>query len=250
MKNYCFITVRSSSSRLKKKCFLKFGSYTILDHIILRCINFNLIPVICTTQNKSDNKFKLYAKKYSIKIYQGSNKNKLLRWYECAKKFDLKYFHTVDADDPFFDHLNIKKSLKFLGKSDIIKPSSNSSSGAASEGYSFTIYGVEQLITINKLFNNKKDTEMIDNYVLNSSKLLKVKKLYNSKYITKKKYRLTLDYIEDYILLKKIYDKFGSFASRKKINKFLDKNLDLSKINYFRNKQWKFNQKKILSNSK
>ena len=91
---------------------------------------------------------------------------------------------------------------------------------------------------------------MIDNYVLNSSKLLKVKKLYNSKYITKKKYRLTLDYIEDYILLKKIYDKFGSFASRKKINKFLDKNLDLSKINYFRNKQWKFNQKKILSNSK
>ena len=54
MKNYCFITVRSSSSRLKKKCFLKFGSYTIIDHIILRCINFNLIPVICTTQNKND----------------------------------------------------------------------------------------------------------------------------------------------------------------------------------------------------
>ena len=47
---------------------------------------------------------------------------------------------------------------------------------------------------------------------------------------------------EDFVLLSKIYSKFGSFESRKNINSYLNKNIYLRKINFFRNIEWKKNQ--------
>ena len=240
--HYCFVTIRLNSSRLKKKCFLKFEEKTILDHIILRLKKFKFIPIICTTDLKIDKIFKKYAKKYKIKIYFGSNKNKIKRWLDCAKKYNIKKFHTVDADDPFFDQYNIKKSIMLLSKFDIVKPSSNSRKGAATEGYSFRTVSLNKIINKMNLHSNIHDTEMIDNIIERSSKFLKITKLKNAGYITKKSFRMTLDYKEDFVLLNKIYLKFGSFESRKKINSYLNKNIYLRKINSFRNIEWKKNQ--------
>ena len=60
--------------------------------------------------------------------------------------------------------------------------------------------------------------------------------------ILQKSFRMTLDYKEDFVLLSKIYSKFGSFESRKNINSYLNKNIYLRKINFFRNIEWKKNQ--------
>ena len=54
--------------------------------------------------------------------------------------------------------------------------------------------------------------------------------------------RLTLDYEEDYWLLKSIERICGALASRDSIDAFLIKNPDFFKINWFRNSQWKENQ--------
>ena len=45
------ITVRTSSSRLKNKCFLKIDKIKIIEHIILRCLHGNINPIICTSLN-------------------------------------------------------------------------------------------------------------------------------------------------------------------------------------------------------
>ena len=62
-------------------------------------------------------------------------------------------------------------------------------------------------------------------------------------YAIKSKIRLTLDYIEDFKLFKKIFKHFGTYSTRKEINDFLKKNKNILKINYFRNKQWDTKQK-------
>jgi spore coat polysaccharide biosynthesis protein SpsF (cytidylyltransferase family) len=59
---------------------------------------------------------------------------------------------------------------------------------------------------------------------------------------------VTLDYNEDYIFLNAIRDMVGNFSSRSTINKFLDKNKYLRKINFFRNKDWKKRQKEQSNN--
>ena len=46
------ILVRSSSSRLKNKCFLEFGDVNIIEHIIKRCKKSKIKPIICTTRSK------------------------------------------------------------------------------------------------------------------------------------------------------------------------------------------------------
>ena len=245
MKYYCFITVRSSSTRLKKKCFLNFGSITVLEHIILRCIYGGLLPVICTTEKVADKKIIKIAKIMNIKYFQGSEKNKIFRWYECSKKFKINNFHTIDADDLFFDWDAVKKSMQVLKKTkkDVVLPSKVSREGGASEGYSFTRFGLEKMIKEYKFLRSKNaDIEMIDRFLVNLNK-----KTLNGHNYQIKKVRLTLDYIEDYYLFKKIRDKLGNFSHRKKINSFLKKNFNLSKINYFRNEEWSKRQLKIIS---
>ena len=204
---------------------------------------FNIIPIICTTTNKSDTSLITLAKKYRINIFRGSEKNKLNRWYNCAKKFKLKFFHTVDADDPYFDPVTIKKSLQQCKKKfDIVYPSKISQNGGASEGYSFSLDSITKLNQIiSKKFKNTDslDTEMIEKFI--NKKEFNIKEFKGSSYELKK-LRLTLDYIEDYNMIKKIYEVLGSFPSRSKVNTYLKKNNNIIKINYFRKKDWKIKQ--------
>lgn len=231
------ITVRTSSSRLPKKCLLDFGKISVISYVIKRAKENNLTPILTTTKNKSDDILCEIAKKHKIKFYRGSEKNKLKRWYDAAKKFKLNFFHTVDADDPFFCEQQVKKSIKLLQKDklDVVYPSYVSSKGEASEGYSINVDFLKN--KLKKISNHNIDTEMINSFIKNGNK----KYLSNSKYITKS--RLTLDYFEDYIFLLTIKLILKKNITRKKIYFLLKKNKHLKKINFFRNKQWQIRQK-------
>ena len=59
-----------------------------------------------------------------IKFFRGSLINKLKRWSDCASFYEIKDFHTVDADDPFFDGDEMILSMKKLrdGNYDVVLP--------------------------------------------------------------------------------------------------------------------------------
>jgi spore coat polysaccharide biosynthesis protein SpsF (cytidylyltransferase family) len=248
MKFFALITVRCDSTRLKKKCLLKFGEINVIEHIILRALKSNIIPIVCTTTKKSDFIIEKISKKYKVKCFRGSSKNKIKRWHDCAKKNKISFFHTIDADDPFFDPISIKKSiLKCIDNNDIIFPSKVSREGGASEGYSFSFKAINKLNEIVNKVNNNTDTEMIENFI--DYRTFKIKVLEGPKYEIKRA-RLTLDYKEDYEMLSKVRDLCGNFATRKKINDFLKKNRDIVNINFFRNIDWRKNQKLKIKNKK
>tara|TARA_B100001113_G_C21118300_1_gene626311 strand:- start:2920 stop:3675 length:756 start_codon:yes stop_codon:yes gene_type:complete len=231
-----FISVRTSSSRLPKKCFLPFGTNeTVLSHVIKRTKYFGIDPIICTSTDKSDNEIENLAKKMKIKIFRGSLKNKLKRWADCADYFEIDAFHSIDADDPFFDGKLIKKSMQILYEKnlDCVCPTESSSNGSASVGYSLTKDIVKKAI---KNLSDEDDTEMMW-YFLEKVRFIKMETL--SDRSDKQQLRLTLDYEEDYWLLLFIQRLFGTFASRNEINNLFSSNPDLAKINLFRNDQWK-----------
>ncbi len=243
-KNFTFHLVRNSSTRLKNKSLIHLGQYKVIEHSILRARYYGLNPIICTSKNKTDDVYDSIGKKYKINVFRGSLNNKLKRIKDCSKYFKIDYFHTVDVDDPFFDPVQIKKSLKLLKDQnyDIVLPSSLSSSGLASEGMSFNSKSLQDKIDT-RYTNN---IEMIDKY-LHISKSIKSCKL-PSHYYYKIKARLTLDYIEDYTFLNALCSIAGNFANRKKIEKIINMNTDLAKINLFRNKHWKNRQNIIIKN--
>jgi spore coat polysaccharide biosynthesis protein SpsF (cytidylyltransferase family) len=240
MKKIGIILVRSRSKRLPNKCFLKFGSFSLIEHIIRRCRFYSIIPIVCTTNKYNDNEIVKTAKKLNSLYYRGSEKNKILRISECCKKFNVDYFHTIDADDPFFCGKEVSRSLQMLKENqlDIVEPTVSSSKGSGTVGYSIKS-SIIHLIA--KKINKNTNTEMMWGF-FKKLKKIKIRKL--SEITRDVKARLTLDYYEDYIFLETIRLLVGNFASRKDIFLLLRSNKDISKINLFRNKEWKKNQNK------
>jgi len=234
-----FITVRTSSSRLPKKCLLPFGEYTVLNHIIKRSLAFEICPIVCTSTDSSDDIIADIAKNEGVECFRGSLMNKLKRWSDCAEHFNIKTFHTVDADDPFFDGDEIKRSLRLLndGEYDMVYPTESSSAGGASVGYSLTAEIVKR---VSNSIPNDTDTEMMWYYMEKIPNLRSI--LLPDQHQLPFKVRLTLDYQEDYWLLESVRRIIGNFASRQEVNNLFFNNPDFYKINWFRNEAWKAGQ--------
>lgn len=232
-----FITVRSSSTRLPNKCFLEFGNEeTVLSHVVMRCIYYGIEPIVCTSSDESDNPIEALAKKMNVKFFRGSLNNKLKRWLDCANYFSIKNFHTIDADDPFFDGDQMKDSMNLLidNDYDCVCPTKSSSEGDASVGYSLTKEIIQRALDG---VEENTDTEMMWYFVEKVPNI----KIYHMKNNSGFKHpiRLTLDFEEDYWLLSFIQRMLGTYATRDEINKLFLLNPDLAKINLFRNDEWK-----------
>ena len=230
-----FITVRTASTRLPNKCLLDFGQYNVLEHVIRRCKTSNLDPIVCTTTKSSDDTIDKISTSLEAKVFRGAEKNKLKRWNDCCIKFDIKEFHTVDCDDPFFDPDEVKRSIALLreGGYDMVAPTQSSSSGGAAMGYSLTRDIVIEAVALAKA---DEDTEMMWHW-LEKVEVLK-KTILPEKSNNLIQARLTLDYEEDYWLLCSLVNILGNTVSRKEVEGFLRKNPDFYKINWFRNEEW------------
>jgi spore coat polysaccharide biosynthesis protein SpsF len=238
MKTPAFITVRTSSTRLPQKCLLSFGDGNILEHIIRRAKHYGLEAIVCTSVDKSDDIIQLIAEKEDVKCFRGSMLNKLKRWRDCCDHFNIVKFHTVDADDPFFDGELMKKSFALLNEGyDMVCPTESSSSGAASVGYSLTREIIDKACALTA---ENEDTEMMWYYV---DKIKGLRKIVLPEHRQKQiKMRLTLDYEEDYWLLQTVRRIVGNLAPKMNVDNLFLKNPDLYKINWFRNEEWKKGQ--------
>ena len=234
------ITVRSSSNRLPGKCFLSFGNMMVIEHIIRRVQHYKIKPIICTTDESEDIEIVNISKKLGIDFFCGSSVNKLMRWRDCCRKFNIEIFHTVDADDLFFCGEEVLRSLRLLREGyDMVTPSPSAASGGCTVGFSLTSKIVERVC---ENLPVDTDTEMMWNFI-EKLENIKIKKLEDPEESIIKE-RMTLDYPEDYIMLKKILAMVGNLGSRKEIAKTLKDNPSIAKINSYRNKQWKDNQLK------
>ena len=67
MKNiFGLITVRSESSRLPRKCFLSLGNKSVIETVIDRCKNSEIMPIICTTISSADDPLEELSKNLNI----------------------------------------------------------------------------------------------------------------------------------------------------------------------------------------
>ncbi len=236
MDEYGFITVRTTSSRLKEKCLLPFGEQTVIEHVIDRALHFNFIPVICTTTNATDNILETIANKHNVCCFRGSEKDKLKRWLDCCNHFSIDSFVSIDADDPFFDEESDHHCMKLLHEQqlDAVYPPENIYVGSV--GYALT----RDIINRACKLKSSDDTEMMWYYL---EKVPDLKKTVLPVFdVEETKIRLTLDYEEDYWMLVSVLRMLDSYPTRRDIEQLFIRNPDLHKINWFRNQQWKQGQ--------
>ena len=231
-----FITVRTSSTRLPSKCLLPLGDETVISHVVKRAISYGIEPIICTSTDKSDDILEEISKELGVKCFRGSLVNKLKRWLDCAERFNVNSFHTIDADDPLFDGTEMIESLDLLRSKDcdVVCPTESSSAGGASVGYSLTTAIIKKAL---ENLDPGTDTEMMWYYLEKASQVEMINLPETTNNNTK--VRLTLDYEEDYWLLASIVRILGNNPARNEVMQLFSNNPDLAKINLFRNDEWK-----------
>ena len=223
-----FLAARSGSKRLPNKHFLKLNSnYTVIDFCINRLKKSKIIKNIflCTTKNKTDNKFELVCKKHKIIIFRGSENNVLKRFIDCAKQNSIKNIVRITADCPIIDPKIIDKciNLHFKKKSDY---TTNTLKLSFPDGLDVEVINLNSLIKSQQNSKNKFNKEHVTPYIRKS----KIFNKYNFKNL--KNYsnrRWTLDNSKDYIFLKKVVNHFSpniyfswkDLIEAEKNNKFL-----------------------------
>jgi len=243
MKKAIFITVRTGSTRLPKKCLLKIQGLTTIQHLIRRVKKSKLadIIILCTTELKEDDILCKIAKKEEIECFRGSVLDKLERWRGAAEKFNVEFFVTADGDDLFCEPELIDLAFKQYKKD---KPDFIEGEGLVCGAFT---YGIKTK-ALKKVCEIKdtKDTEMMWVYFKNTN-LFKCEELEGVNKIYKRpEIRVTMDYPDDFKFFKTVIEnlwKIKKDFNLKDVIEYLDKNPKVIKINQYLQKKFKNNQK-------
>lgn len=244
MKKAIFITVRSDSKRLPKKCFLEINNRPAIEYLIQRVKRSKRADMIilCTTELKEDDLLCDIAERNRINFFRGSVNDKLERWLGAAKRYDVEFFVTADGDDLFCEPELIDLAFAQYEENhpDFIE-GENLICGSFT--YAIKTSALQKVCEI----KNTDDTEMMWVYfqktgLFKLEKLQKVPKVYQRPEI-----RMTLDYADDFKFFKTIIEYFADknqdFNLRDVVD-FLDKNPQIVKINQYLQEIFLENQKK------
>lgn len=200
MKIGLVIIGRVESDRLKRKMLLPIEGKTFIEQVFGFAVgNYDKeLVFFATTTNKEDAVLFNLARKRKIKAICGHSTDILKRYQQVARKYKLDGIITWDGDDLFVDKICIDKTKELLLRGyDFIEPK-NLPFGTFSYGISVS--------ALNKIISLKddKDTQGWGRY-FRKIPGFKIKTYSFPKYAPIKNIRLTLDYPEDYILIKKVF---------------------------------------------
>ena len=105
MKIAALIQARMNSTRLPGKVMKKINSYPIIELIIERLKFSKKIDeiILATTKNEEDDYLSKHASSLGVKVFRGSEKNVLDRFYKAAKENNLDCIVRITADCPLVD---------------------------------------------------------------------------------------------------------------------------------------------------
>lgn len=239
--NCIFISVRNSSTRLPNKAILDLCGKPTIQYLIENMMHSKCADkiILCTSEREEDNILCDIATRCGIDHFRGSLDDKLVRWRDVCKEYDVDFFVNVDGDDLFFD----------VDLADIVIDQYKNDPCDFIDGNGFynDVYGIKTT-ALNKVceIKDSDSTEYIRLYFTETGifQTRKVKDI-PIKYI-KGDIRMTLDYPEDFEFFKKVIEGvLPEPLTFDNILKFIYNNPGVSQINFSLDEMWKENQKKI-----
>lgn len=239
MKKAIFITVRTASTRLPKKCLMDVCGKMAIERVIERVKKSKKADsiILCTTHISADNILCDIAKVKGIQFFRGSSEDKLIRWKGATEKYDVDFFVTADGDDLLCDPELIDLAFEqSKNGADFIEAPDAPCGG-------FT-YGI-RTSALNKVCEIKDsvNTEMMVPYFTETG-LFKVESLTIPEVLKRPEIRMTLDYEDDLKFFRSIYGHFdGQEFGLRDVIPYLDANPEVVKINGYLQEKYLDNQK-------
>tara|TARA_Y100000590_G_C15723527_1_gene1014362 strand:+ start:1047 stop:1823 length:777 start_codon:yes stop_codon:yes gene_type:complete len=250
------VEARLSSKRLPKKVMLKVLERPLLDLMIerLKKINFVESIIIATTTNKIDDEIVNLANNSGVKFFRGSENDVLGRVVGAAKENNTDIIVQITGDNPLVDKETVENIIKFYtsnqDKYDFVSNDVGIYNDVFKQefpmGLNTKVFASSLLFDVEKITTNIVDREHVPNYILKNYNKYRVHNFKAENKYCRPDLRFTLDYQEDYEVIKLIYENLyekNKNFSAVDIFDFLDKNPDIKKINSHR-KQQKYNYSK------
>jgi len=209
------IEVRMTSSRLPGKPLMLAGGISMLEILIRRLSQSRFLNkiIVATTINKQDDPIIEFCIANNLPYYRGSEHNVLERVYSAAKQFDTDTLVQITGDCPLIDFRMVDNLIEIFNKN---YPSSRIVSNTGPEvsmpwGFDVQVYKAEELKMILDDSPSEEDREHVSHRFYNKD----FNDTYNPLHIkygpplNRPELRVTLDYLEDYLLIKEIVEDFG-----------------------------------------
>jgi len=217
------IQARMTSTRLPGKVFMKVMGRPLLSYQIERLRFSKRIDdiIIATTTNKEDGPIAKLAQKEGLNFYRGSEDDVLDRYYQTAKKYNVKNIMRLTADCPLIDPdiCDSIANVYFESGVDYIRTGETFAEGLDCEIISFSV--------LTKAWQESilnAEREHVTLYILNHPKLFKIMVKENE--ADDSRYRMTVDEEEDFLVVKTILENLykgnNSYFTVKEIKSYLE----------------------------
>lgn len=224
------IQARMGSTRLPGKVMKPLLKKPALWHVVTRAMEADRAAgvVVATTIKREDDNIERFCKNNKITLFRGSETDVLDRFFRCATTLQVSDIVRITADCPLHDPAVIDRVIGGYLRNgyDYV---SNTIEYTYPDGLDVEVFSFKALERAWRCAQLPYEREHVTPY-LRSSKRFKIKNILAPK--SYPAYRLTLDHVEDYQLIKAIYEAFGrDLFSLDEVIEFLGKNPDLLKMN-------------------
>lgn len=238
MKILIIIQARIASSRLFGKVMLQILNRPVLSLMYerVRMSRYYSDIVIATSTNPLDQNIIQYAERENIKVFAGDEYDLLDRHYKIAKMHKANAVVKIPSDCPLIDPLIIDNVLSFFIKNhqkfDYVSNLHPATYPDGNDVEIFTFSALEKSWKEAKLEYQREHTTP---YIWENTDIFRIGNVeWETGFEFFDKYRLTLDYKEDFELIKAVYENLYPINHSFGVNEiiqFLDKNPEIYDLN-------------------
>ncbi len=233
-KKIAIISARMASTRLKGKSLMPIEGKSMFAHQIERIKQIKGIDEIwlATSANAENEPLLQEAKNLGILHFSGDENSILSRFYAIIQQSNPDYIARFCGDNPLIDFKTAEKQLEAIAKHNLdylCVKGLNIQLGMVECFSKKALISQYQNLDRNDLMRQ----ESIGLWVKENSKLFKLGSIAAMPQIHQVKYRLTVDFPEDYELVCKIYKDLhkGHVIDFKDVINFLNQNPNIAQIN-------------------
>lgn len=202
------IQARISSTRLPGKIMMETCGKTMLEHMILRIKQSKKLDeiIVATSINKLDDIIEEWCKKNNIKCFRGPE-NDVLKRYKLAKDFfNVDIVVRIGADSPLMDPKIIDDVVELFESNnyDYVTNLFPVSGRTFPDGVNVEVFSSETLDEVDKNAKKPSDREHVTFYLWMQPERFKIFRYDYPEDLSK--FRFNLDYIEDYCLIRSIFE--------------------------------------------
>jgi len=225
------LQARQNSTRFPNKVLQKIHGIPLIIFLLKRLNKCKKVDQVVTVipKNKKNKDLKKILQKYNFQHFEGSEKNVLERFYLCAKKFNSKNIIRITADCPLSDPQIIDKFTQIF-KNKNVDYLSNGNPPTFPDGFDVEIFKFNALEK--SYFNAKSlyEKEHVTPYIKKNNFFSKCNVINK---IDLSNIRLTVDYVEDLIIVKKIISQIKNKAdySLENVIKIINKDKEIMNLN-------------------